>query len=113
MNVLVSSLEQCMSVKEYTKVWNCPACDSENRLSQTRMIQKVLALPSFIKVVPEPPQRKDGLTDRKTYHKIFSRWFWQFLDELEAQAANFRDDNWQKDGQSENEDVDTAGDEID
>ena len=112
MKVLVSSLEQCLSGKQTTQIWHCPECKTENRLSKTRMIQKVMSLPSFIKVVPEPPQRKDGLTDRKTYHKIFSRWFWQFLDELEAQAANFRDDNWQKDGQSEIEDVDTTGDDI-
>ena len=109
MNILTPLIVSSLTGQETMKMWHCNKCDKLVRFDKTKKIQKVLALPAFLKVVPEPPQRKDGLMDRKTYDKIFSRWFWQFLDELEAQAAQFRDDNWQKEGNIENEDVDTEG----
>lgn len=78
------------------KIWICTACHKENILGETAFVQEKLLNPSFIKVVPEPPQRHEGLMARNTYHKMITMWVWQLLCEVEEQMAEFRDDNWQK-----------------
>lgn len=93
---LNSGIALMLTGKDYQEVWDCPKCHKSNKLSKTRFIQKVLAKPYCIKLVPEPPIRQDGLMDSITFNKRFDAWFWQFMDELEAAAAKFRDDNWQK-----------------
>ena len=52
--------------------------------------------PSFMKVVPNAPQRHEGLMARNTWHMQIEAWSLQFLAEIEEQVAEFRDDNWQK-----------------
>ena len=99
--------------KQYEDVWECQSCHKDNRLSETKFIQKVLAKPYCIKIVPEPPVKKDGLENALTFHKQFETWFWQFLDELEAAAAQFRDDNWQKEDEQGNQDDDINTDDED
>ena len=94
--MLLPMLLQHLAGSEYIKVWRCSECNKTNKLETTRMVQKVLAKPYFLQVVPEPPNRSDGLIDRTNFDKKFGSWFWSFLDELETQAAKFRDDNWQK-----------------
>ena len=85
--------------KRLEKVWTCTACGQDIRISQTPMTQPKLKEPWFVKTVPKPPLRKDGLHDRSTYHIKICQWVWSFLDELEAQMAKFRDDNWHKGGE--------------
>lgn len=98
--------------EQYYKVWVCPECKFENKLTKTIMIQKTLQEPYFLRVVPKPPQRKDGLYDRSSYHRKVVQWVWNMLDELEERMAQFRDDNWNrtddlyKDG-FESDDVDS------
>lgn len=85
------------NVKE--KVWNCTECKKINHLDDTKIIQKVLQEPYFLQVVPKPPIRREGMMDRTRYHIKFSIWFWTVLGEIEQQMAQFRDDNWHKEGE--------------
>jgi len=77
------------------------------------MKQKILSEPYFLRIVPKPPQRKDGLMDRSTYHSKIAVWIWTFLDELEERMAQFRDDNWSKGDESESLDFGDTGEETD
>jgi hypothetical protein len=101
-------LIQILSQAKSKKVWDCPSCGCENSLAKTEMAQTVLKQPFFLKVVSHPPERQDGLMDRKSYHSEFSKWVWQTLHELEERMAQFRDDNWQK-----GEESDIEGGDID
>ena len=99
---------QFLALDEKTvKVWRCPECNEINYLSNTEIIKDMLAQPSFLQTVPLPPKRQNGLLGRMTYRKEFSKWAWNFLNELEERMAQFRDDNWSK------EDEYTGDDEID
>lgn len=93
------------------KVWICPECNKINRLEKTRkddlMAETQMKEPYYLGVVPKPPSRKDGLTDRTSFNKKAVQWAWTFLNELEAKMAAFRDDNWTK-----NEQVGFGGDTI-
>lgn len=82
-----------------TKVWNCTKCDKVNRLIDTPISKTVLQNPTFLGVVPDPPERKDGLMDRMRFNIEIERWAWLYLGELEFKLAKFRDDNWQKGGE--------------
>ncbi len=110
LKVIVPLIEGLVSGQSYHKVWDCILCQKENSLDHTEMIQEVLKEPSFLQVVPRPPNRKEGMKDRTTYHNQFVIWAETLLIELEAQMAQFRDDNWHKgDDPLLDEEVDTTG----
>ena len=111
--LLMPLVETAITQVSTMKVWVCTACNYENKLLKTKMSQKTLQEPYFLKVVPKPPLRKDGLSDRSSYHRKVSQWAWGLLDELETQMAQFRDDNWKKPGDMYEEmDIDTTGEET-
>jgi len=80
------------------KIWLCSHCQKENRTGETMFTNKIFKKPYYLRVVPDPPTRKDGMMGRTQFHMQFSSWFWTTLGELEAQLAQFRDDNWKKPG---------------
>lgn len=96
--VILPVIDNLISNEEYIKVWYCPnpLCNAENKIQTTRMVQQVLKEPAYFQVVPKPPNRKEGMKDRTTYHNQFINWAETLLIELEAQMAQFRDDNWHK-----------------
>ena len=77
-------------------VWRCPKCDSIQRLQDTVINITKLQDPYFIKVVPDPPNKKTGLMDKLRFDIEVKKWAWQMLNELEHQMAKFRDDNWMR-----------------
>lgn len=84
------------NIKE--KIWICSHCHKENKRSLTKFTHKTFEKPYYLRVVPDPPTRKDGVMARNEFHRKFSSWFWTMLGEIEAQLAQFRDDNWKKPG---------------
>jgi len=94
--VLLTYETHYVSGQQYEKLWTCTKCHKDNQLGETELVQNVLKKPYFIHVVPEPPQRHEGLMARSTYHTKVTSWVWQFLDEIEERMAQFRDDNWTK-----------------
>lgn len=110
LKVIMPLIDGLITSQSYHKVWDCTLCLKENTLDHTEMIQQVLKEPSFLQVVPRPPNRKEGMKDRTTYHNQFVIWAETLLIELEAQMAQFRDDNWHKgDDPLLDEEVDTEG----
>uniref|UniRef100_A0AAT9JH75 ORF77 n=1 Tax=Nitrosopumilaceae spindle-shaped virus TaxID=3065433 RepID=A0AAT9JH75_9VIRU len=99
--------------EKYDKVWHCGKCNHVNRLVETEMIKYQLEEPSFLGIVPKPPERKDSLTDRRQFDIKFQNWCWKLLDELEAKAAKFRRDYTPKDGSELEQLEGKTGEELD
>lgn len=87
---------EMLTRQKYQKVWICDFCGFENLINQTEFVKNKLPNPYFLGVVPDPPARKDGIMDRKQFHKKFEAWVWTFFGELEHAATRYRIDNWQK-----------------
>jgi len=88
--IMIPLIASYISGSEYDKVWNCSKCHKANRLAQTKFIKTALQKPYFLQVVPNPPNRKDGIIDMQTYLKKIRKWVWGFLDELEYQMGEYR-----------------------
>jgi len=89
-NLLNPLIVGIVSNSEYEKIWNCTKCHKDNKLLESKIFLKVLQEPNYLKVVTKPPERKEGIMDRTQFHIKYSIWFWGFLNELEAEAARFR-----------------------
>ena len=94
------------------QVWNCPNCHTTHILKETEISVTKLQDPYFIGVVPNPPNRKQGLMDKLTFNDRTVAWGWQMLNELEHKMAKFRDDNWSRGDDLEGfDDIDTSSEE--
>ena len=95
------------------QVWNCPKCRTTHRLKETNISVTKLQDPYFIGVVPDPPNKKEGLMDKLIFDKKVVAWAWQMLNELEHKMAKFRDDNWSRGDDLEGfDDIDTSSEEA-
>lgn len=79
-----------VSGKKSEKVWVCTECKNVNKLSKTQIAQEHKLEPHFNKVVPEPPERKEGLAGRRSYDRKVEQWVWACLNELDNQMGKFR-----------------------
>ena len=94
------------------KVWICPKCNKVQRLKDTNVVITKLENPYFLGVVPEPPNKKQGLMDKLTFEKKVGSGGGQMLNELEHIMALFRDDNWTRGEELEDfSDIDTSAEE--
>ena len=94
--LIPDSMQTLLNGRMFNKVWNCIKCHSTNMLNNTAISQTILQNPTFLGVVPDPPQRKNGLMDRMKFNIEIERWGWLVLNEEEFKMAKFRDDNWNK-----------------
>jgi len=79
-----------VSSSETKTFWLCHKCNKENLVSQTKLIKETLAKPSYLKVVPDPPERKRGIQDRRSFDIILTKWGGNFFEELEHQLGLYR-----------------------
>jgi len=89
----LSPLEALGSKARIKEVWKCPKCDRLCDMAKTQVVQEKIQDPSYLKVVPSPPQRTKYYF-RLEYELAFTVWGWHMLGELEGQAALYRDDSW-------------------
>ena len=75
------------------KAWTCPDCQSSNILTESKLVKRVTKEPFFIKVVPRPPERKQNLSDRTSFHIHYKAWFGMVVAELTRQISQLRWDN--------------------
>lgn len=96
MVIVCTPIEQLITSSSTKSVWLCSLCNGENLTTRSEFIRAKLPNPYYLGIVPDPPERKDGILDRVTYHRKIEHWAWTMLGELEFKAAQFRDDSWQK-----------------
>lgn len=107
-DLLLPIVDSILSGNEYVKVWICSNCDKECNLHDTTFSKTTIQEPHFAHCVPKAPEKKDGLGGRTSYIKNIKNWIMTFLIELEERMGQFREDNWQKGGQSDDLDIDTS-----
>lgn len=79
-----------ISSSETKNYWVCHKCNAENLMSRTKLIKETLAKPSYLKVVTDPPERKRGIQDRRSYQTEMTKWSGIFFQELEHQLGLYR-----------------------
>lgn len=100
LNLLLSDIEQFISGKTHDKFWVCPKCKKTNRLSETEFEQTTLKEPHYLQVVPAPPMKSIGISDKMSFEIKFERWARKLEAELEASAAKFRAEYKPKKGEN-------------
>ncbi|MDC8437975.1 MAG: hypothetical protein LV468_03115 [Candidatus Nitrosotenuis sp.] len=96
LNQRTTPLIELLRKIKYEQVWICPDCNHDNLIQKTEFLQEKIPNPCYLGVVPDPPKRRDGIMDRKSFHKKFENWTWTFFGELENAATKYRIANWQK-----------------
>ena len=97
LRLLLSETQQLIEKQTHDYFWICPKCNKDNRQIETVFIQDVHAQPYYLKIVPEPPARKNGLGNRVSFDILFEAWASNFLEELEEAAAKYRQEYKPKD----------------
>ena len=83
---------EILSGNKTIKVWICPSCKKDNNITETDILENHLQEPYYLGVVPKPPTRKEGLSDRGAYDRKVTNWAWNFIAELEEKSTQFRED---------------------
>lgn len=104
--VMTSYLEQTITGNKYNRIWECPHCKKDCKITRTQFFDQVLQEPHFLQVVPHPPERRQGVMDRNKYHGEVEKWAWLFLGEIEQSIALWRQNYKPKDGMEDDIDFD-------
>lgn len=91
-NVLLNSVRNLITTKKYEMIWYCPKCEKENIFNSRQVKIVKFQQPYYLGVIPDPPQRHQGLADRTTFNAAFRKWFALALDELESKIGKYRAD---------------------
>tara|TARA_B100000676_G_C18016667_1_gene810078 strand:- start:847 stop:1467 length:621 start_codon:yes stop_codon:yes gene_type:complete len=119
--ILTNSMSDFLLGTKSERLWNCPKCNEWNKISNTPRINQVLDSTMVFGVVTEPPVRDMGIVKikpdplvpeqipsaRRRFEIAIERWLWSFNREIEERVAQYRDDNWQKEQQMQ-EEIDTS-----
>lgn len=95
-DMLLPLYQQIVTKSKSVKAWTCDKCNADNILLDSKMIQKVREEPFFTKVVPSPPERKQSLGDRTSFHIKYRAWFGNVVAELTRQISKLRWDHWKQ-----------------
>jgi hypothetical protein len=101
--IIAPLIVSCITSQQMEICWFCSECHKRNLLSQTKLIEEKLAKPCYLKVVPDPPEKKIGFQDRSRYPTAMSRWVGNFLEELEHQLGLYRAEYINEEDQDESE----------
>jgi len=99
-NMLLPLSLQIGKLSTTVRAWTCPDCKRTNILSESKIKKKIIEEPYFIKVVPEPPRRKQNLDDRVSFTITYKLWFGRTVRELTRQISQLRWDNHQSESKN-------------
>lgn len=85
-----NAIETMLMTEKSKIVWHCSKCNATQDLSSSSLKVQKYQNPTFFKVVPEMPSRKDGVTDRLGHQTRLKQWYSVFLEELECQIGIYR-----------------------
>lgn len=100
-----SSFVRTLTNTKQETIWSCPDCKEDNILSRTDIVEPTLKEPHYLKVIPPAPERKDGIMDRRNFHKRFRSWARLFMKELSRSMAEYRNDYIPTDAERAEEEV--------
>lgn len=92
LQVIVPLVDSIITHEQMEKIWICPQCNNENKLAYTDITETSIKEPVYWGVVPKPPRRKEGLSDRGHYDRKCCQWSWNMINELEEKSTQFRED---------------------
>ena len=73
------------------KIWVCPKCKKDNVMGDAwNIITPTKEKPYYLKIVPECPIKLSGLSTRLGWDSKFSKWFYNFLEEIQVSMKNYR-----------------------
>ncbi len=89
---LVSPLiEGIITGNKTIKIWVCPKCKKENVMNgEWNIITPTKEKPYYLKIVPECPVKLSGISTRLGWDNKFSKWFYNFLEEIQVSMKNYR-----------------------
>ena len=85
-------IESVVSGNKFHKTWICNHCHRNNKLVETEIIVPQREMPFYLGIVPEPPRLQSGLGNRLGFHDGYSKWFFNFSEELEHAMMDYRVD---------------------
>ena len=112
-DILLDSISSLIQNKKYDKMWKCPKCKKYNSLLKTEFVKPEPKKPYFLKIVPDVPERMDGIISTMAYHKKFEAWARNFLVELEFQMGKYRIEYKPKGDDEFDDNVHSGGEEFD
>jgi hypothetical protein len=74
------------------KYWICPKCDKDNfqKYGEWNTIKSIREMPFTLGVIPEPPKKPKHLAKSLGYPEKFNKWFYNFLEEIQAKLVLYR-----------------------
>lgn len=90
--VLLNPVRNLILQKKYESIWICPSCKTENIFSPKQIRIQKYEEPYYLEVIPSPPKRHFGISDRPMYDTQFRNWYITALNELESKIGKYRAD---------------------
>ena len=92
MNSLVQGYQTKTKNCNTKKYWICPDCNQENFQidGEWNTVKSVREEPFTLGVITEPPKKPKHLANSLGYPEKFTRWFYNFLEEIQAKMVLYR-----------------------
>lgn len=92
LKVLLTPTRKMILQKDYETIWVCPICKTENLFSPRQVRIQKYEEPYYFEVIPSPPKRRFGISDRTMYDSQFRNWYLNALNEIESKIGKYRAD---------------------
>ena len=92
MDSLINGFKKKYEHRTTKKYWVCPECQNDNfqKDGQWDTVKSIREEPFTLGVVPEPPKKPHHLANSLGYPEKFTRWFYNFLEEIQAKMVLYR-----------------------
>lgn len=92
MDNLVRGFTTATKDKSTIKYWICPDCKEDNyqKNGEWNTVKSIREQPFSLGVIPEAPKKPKYLSDSLGYPEKFSKWFFSFLEEIQAKMVLYR-----------------------
>lgn len=90
--VRVSPLKLMIYRKPCETIWYCPNCKKPNIYNSRKVRITKFQQPFYLGIIPEPPQRRFGISDRSSFDTKFKNWFEITVCEVESKIGKYRAD---------------------
>lgn len=109
-DITLSAFDSDVTGRKTSKQWFCKHCKKWTPQNQTEMVKSQHATPYYTGVVSTCPIDHHNMLDRRTYHPKFTKWFYNFLEELQHKLALYRIEYIAQNGEDMKDDEKYKGD---